>query len=342
MKAYDHDRRVVVGESISLPAAIWGLCILVLCIAGCSRGKSTDRLPFRNAGLPVDQRLDDLMGRLTMEEKIGQLMMHSPSIPRLGVPAFNWWGEALHGVAKQGAATVFPQAIALAATWNPELHRRIGDVIATEARAKNNAAWRGREGRDAFCNNLSLWSPNINIFRDPRWGRGQETYGEDPFLTARFATAFVQGLQGDDPRYLKCIATLKHYAVHSGPEAERHRFNAEVSERDLRETYLPAFEAGVREGRVGEVMSAYNAVNGVPVAPTRNCSQESSVMSGVFREPLWEMSTMLRILPRDIISRAVRRRHPPRHSRRGMISAAAEPTMRYGKPWGRVLSARKM
>ena len=342
MKASDDDRRAVVRERRSLPAVIWGLCILMLCIAGCSRGKSTDRLPFRNAGLPVDQRLDDLMGRLTMEEKIGQLMMHSPSIPRLGVPAFNWWGEALHGVAKQGAATVFPQAIALAATWNPELHRRIGDVIATEARAKNNAAWRGREGRDAFCNNLSLWSPNINIFRDPRWGRGQETYGEDPFLTARFATAFVQGLQGDDPRYLKCIATLKHYAVHSGPESERHRFNAEVSERDLRETYLPAFEAGVREGRVGEVMSAYNAVNGVPVAPTRNCSQESSVMSGVFREPLWEMSTMLRILPRDIISRAVRRRHPPRHSRRGMISAAAEPTMRYGKPWGRVLSARKM
>lgn len=255
-----------------------GLCILMLCIAGCSRGKSTDRLPFRNAGLSVNQRLDDLMGRLTMEEKIGQLMMHSPSIPRLGVPAFNWWGEALHGVAKQGAATVFPQAIALAATWNPELHRRIGDVIATEARAKNNTAWRGREGREAFCNNLSLWSPNINIFRDPRWGRGQETYGEDPFLTARFATAFVQGLQGDDPRYLKCIATLKHYAVHSGPESERHRFNAEVSQRDLRETYLPAFEAGVCEGHVGEVMSAYNAVNGFPVAANKE------LLTGILRD----------------------------------------------------------
>jgi beta-glucosidase len=269
-------RAVMKGGDFRVVMAV--LSILVFSIGGCSRGKNTDRLPFRNSRLSLEERLDDLMGRLTIEEKISQLMMHSPSIPRLGVPAFNWWGEALHGLAKQGAATVFPQAIALAATWNPELHRRIGDVIATEARAKNNAAWKGGEGRDAFCNNLSLWSPNINIFRDPRWGRGQETYGEDPFLTARFATAFVQGLQGNDPRYLKCIATLKHYAVHSGPEPERHCFNARVSERDLRETYLPAFEAGVHEGHVGEVMSAYNAVNGIPVVANKE------LLTGVLRD----------------------------------------------------------
>ena len=227
-----------------------------------------ESLPFRNIHLPLEKRVEDLIGRLSVDEKISLLMMESPAIPRLGVPVFGWWSEGLHGVARQGIATVFPQAIALAATWNPELHHRIADVIGTEARAKNNAKWMAKEGPSSgpgfFCDHLSLWSPNINIFRDPRWGRGQETYGEDPFLTSCFGVAFVTGLQGEDPTYLKTIATVKHYAVHSGPESERHEFDAVVTERDLHETYLPAFEAGIREGHSGEVMSAYNAIDGIP------------------------------------------------------------------------------
>ncbi len=223
--------------------------------------------PCFNAALPLDQRVDDLIGRMTVNEKISQLMMASPAIPRLGVLDFDWWSEALHGVARRGAATVFPQAIALAATWNPDLHHAIARVIATEVWAKNNQrdpqtpAERAKAGE---FNHLSLWSPNINIFRDPRWGRGQETYGEDPFLTSRFGIAFVTGLQGEDPRYLQTIATVKHFAVHSGPEPLRHQFDAVISERDLHETYLPAFEACIREGHVAALMSAYNAVDGAP------------------------------------------------------------------------------
>jgi beta-glucosidase len=202
-----------------------------------------------------------------VDEKISQLMMSSPAIPRLGVLEFGWWSEALHGVARRGTATVFPQAIALAATWNPDLHHAIARVIATEVWAKNNKneqqtpAERVKEGE---FNHLSLWSPNVNIFRDPRWGRGQETYGEDPFLTSRFGIAFVTGLQGDDPHYLQTIATVKHFDAHSGPESQRTYFDAVVSERDLHETYLPAFEACVREGHASAVMSAYSAVDGVP------------------------------------------------------------------------------
>jgi beta-glucosidase len=221
--------------------------------------------PFRNPGLAVDERVSDLISRLSEEEKVGQLMMASPGIPRLGIPAYDWWNEALHGVARNGVATVFPQAIGLAATWDTLLHERIAGAISTEARAKNNALVGATGGASGRYQGLTIWSPNINIFRDPRWGRGQETYGEDPFLTSRFAVAFVRGLQGDDPRYLKTVATLKHFAVHSGPEESRHRFDAVVSERDLHETYLPAFEAGVSEGHAGSVMSAYNAVGGVPV-----------------------------------------------------------------------------
>jgi beta-glucosidase len=221
-------------------------------------------MPFRDPDLPVEKRVDDLISRLSVEEKVSQLMMTSPAIERLGVPAYDWWNEGLHGVARNGVATVFPQAIALAATWNPALHGRIATVISTEFRAKNNAAVARTGGTTRRYEGLTVWSPNINIFRDPRWGRGQETYGEDPFLTSRFAVAFVRGLQGDDPRYLKVVATLKHYAVHSGPEELRHRFDAVISERDLHETYLPAFEAGVREGGARSLMSAYNAVDGVP------------------------------------------------------------------------------
>lgn len=226
------------------------------------------RLPFRDANLPFEERVDDLVSRLTVEEKVRQMMMDSPPIPRLGIPGYHWWNEALHGVARNGVATVFPQAIGLAATWDPELHYKIADVISTEARAKNNELLRQR-GDTKIYEGLTIWSPNINIFRDPRWGRGQETYGEDPFLTARFAVAFVRGLQGNDPRYFKTVATVKHYAVHSGPEELRHKFDAVVSEKDLHETYLPAFEAGIREGGAGSLMSAYNAINGVPAPANR-------------------------------------------------------------------------
>ena len=230
-----------------------------------SVGRAAEDLPaFRNPDLPVQKRVDDLVSRLTVPEKISQLLMSSAAIPRLGIPAYDWWNEALHGVARNGIATVFPQAIGLAATWNPELHGQVATVISTEARAKYNALVATTGGATRRYQGLTIWSPNINIFRDPRWGRGQETYGEDPFLTSRLAVAFVRGLQGDDPAYLKTVATLKHFAVHSGPEELRHRFDAVVSERDLRETYLVAFEAGVREGGALSLMSAYNAVDGVP------------------------------------------------------------------------------
>ena len=238
-------------------------CVGTLALAGAAWG--AEPLPaFRDPDLPLDRRIDDLLARMSVDEKVGQMMMTSPAIGRLGVPAYDWWNEGLHGVARAGVATVFPQAIALAATWNPQLHGRIAGVISTEFRAKNNATVARTGGSTGRYEGLTVWSPNINIFRDPRWGRGQETYGEDPFLTSRFAVAFVRGMQGDDPRYLKVVATLKHYAVHSGPEELRHRFDAVVSERDLHETYLPAFEAGVREGGARSLMSAYNAVDGVP------------------------------------------------------------------------------
>ena len=208
---------------------------------------------------------------MTLEEKVLQMQSTAPAIPRLGVPAYNWWNEALHGVA-QGRATVFPQAIGLAATWDTDLMHRVADIISTEARAKYNDAQTrpAPSGPEALMTlpgrtaGLTYWSPNINIFRDPRWGRGQETYGEDPYLTGRMGVAFVKGMQGDDPRYLKVVATPKHYAVHSGPEPERHAFDAKVSEYDLVNTYLPAFRATVVEGKADSVMCVYNAVNGTP------------------------------------------------------------------------------
>ncbi|MCU0792869.1 MAG: glycoside hydrolase family 3 C-terminal domain-containing protein, partial [Opitutaceae bacterium] len=190
--------------------------------------------------------------------------MDTQGVPRLGIPAYQWWNEALHGVARNGVATVFPQAIALAATWNPALHRRVAEVISTEARAKYHATVRASGGATKIYEGLTLWSPNINIFRDPRWGRGQETYGECPYLTGRFAVEFVRGLQGEDPAHLKTVATVKHFAVHSGPEAERHTFDARPTPRDLWETYLPAFEAGIVEGGAQSLMSVYNAIDGVP------------------------------------------------------------------------------
>lgn len=221
-------------------------------------------LIFQDPDLTFDERVTDLISRLTLEEKVDQLGMDTRGAPRLGIPAYQWWNEALHGVARNGIATVFPQAIALAATWNPALHFRIASAISTEARAKYHATLRSSGGATKIYEGLTLWSPNINIFRDPRWGRGQETYGECPFLTARFGVAFVRGLQGDDPRHLKTVATVKHFAVHSGPEAERHTFDARPTPRDLWETYLPAFEACIVEGGAQSLMSVYNAIDGVP------------------------------------------------------------------------------
>src|SRR6187200_160874 len=216
--------------------------------------------PFRNDKVAMKERIDNLLSLLTLEEKISLLGYEARSVPRLGIPAYNWWNEGLHGVARAGEATIFPQAIGLAATFNDSLMLRVSDVISTEARAKYNMAAQSK--KSIWYIGLTFWSPNINIFRDPRWGRGQETYGEDPFLTSSMGVAFVKGLQGDDPKYLKVVATAKHYAVHSGPEADRHHFDVHPAERDLHETYLPAFRALVQEAKVESVMGAYNRVNG--------------------------------------------------------------------------------
>ena len=218
--------------------------------------------PYKDPHLSAVTRATDLVSRMTVDEKIAQCMMEAPAIPRLGVPKYHYWSEALHGIANEGVATVFPQAIGLAATWDPELMHSVSTVISIEARAKYATAL-ARDDRSIF-KGITLWSPNVNIFRDPRWGRGQETYGEDPFLTSRMGVAFVKGIQGDDPNYLRAVSTPKHFAVHSGPEPLRHGFDAKVSEKELRETYLPAFEACVREGKAASVMSAYSGFNGVP------------------------------------------------------------------------------
>ncbi len=206
-------------------------------------------------------RARDLTRRMTLEEKVSQVVHDAAPIPRLGVPAYNWWNEGLHGVGRAGVATVFPQAIGLAATWNADLMHRVAVAISDEARAKHHEELRQR-GHSGWYTGLTYWSPNTNIFRDPRWGRGQETYGEDPYLTSRMGVAFVRGLQGDDPRHLKLVATPKHFAVHSGPEALRHGFDARVSLRDLHETYLPAFRACIVEAKAASIMPAYNRTNG--------------------------------------------------------------------------------
>jgi beta-glucosidase len=212
--------------------------------------------------LPAAARAHDLVGRMTLEEKASQLEDWAVSIPRLGIPDYQTWNEALHGVARAGYATVFPQAIGLGATWDPAALQNLGSILSTEGRAKYNQAQ--REGNHRIYYGLTYWSPNINIVRDPRWGRGQETYGEDPFLTGRLGVAFIHGVQGDDLNHLRAVATSKHFAVHSGPEPLRHGFNVEPSPRDLEETYLPAFRATVVEGHVQSVMCAYNAVGGAP------------------------------------------------------------------------------
>jgi beta-glucosidase len=222
----------------------------------------TNSMPYLNTGLTFRQRADDLVSRMTLEEKVSQMVNNAPAIPRLGIQAYNWSNEGLHGVAFSGIATVFPQVIGMAATWDPKLIHQEADVISTEARAKYNYAI--SKGEHGEHQGLTYWAPNINIVRDPRWGRNQETYGEDPFLTSKMAVAYITGLQGNDPKYLKIIATPKHFAVHSGPEPLRHKFNAVVSNRDLYETYFPAFKASIQEGKACSVMGAYSALDGIP------------------------------------------------------------------------------
>ena len=234
------------------------------------------KYPFQNPKIPVEQRIENLLGLLTVDEKIGTMMDNSKAVPRLEIPAYGWWNEALHGVARAGTATVFPQAIGMAATWDAPEHLKTFEMISDEARAKYNKSF-DEANKTGRYEGLTFWTPNINIFRDPRWGRGQETYGEDPYLTSVLGVAAVKGLQGDDPQYFKTHACAKHFAVHSGPEWNRHSYNAEISKRDLYETYLPAFKALVLEGNVREVMCAYNAFEGQP------CCANNTLLNDILR-----------------------------------------------------------
>ncbi len=235
--------------------------IVLIAVSSILSAGDGDSVPtYRNADISIEKRVEDLVSKMTLEEKVSQMVNDAAAVERLGIPKYNWWNECLHGVARAGRATVFPQAIGLAATWDNELMFRIATVISDEARAKHHEFV--RRGKRGIYQGLTFWSPNINIFRDPRWGRGMETYGEDPYLTGRLAVQFIRGLQGDHPRYLKVVATAKHYAVHSGPETDRHTFDAVVDAVDLRGTYLPHFEAGIREGNAASVMCAYNRLYG--------------------------------------------------------------------------------
>lgn len=231
---------------------------------------------YRNHKLPIAERVDSLIAQMTLSEKVSQMVHTAPAIERLGLPEYNWWNECLHGVARAGKATVFPQAMGMAAAFNDSLLHRVATAISDEARAKHNAAL--QQGNRGMYFGLTYWTPNINLFRDPRWGRGQETYGECPYLTARLGVAFIKGLQGNHPRYLKLVATAKHYAVHSGPEESRHRFNAIVNQRDLRESYLPHFQAAVQEAKVHSIMGAYNRTNGEP------CNGSPTLLQKILRE----------------------------------------------------------
>lgn len=235
------------------------LLILLLFINSCGP-RNEYQYPFLNPALSIEERVNDLVGRMTLDEKISQMINQAPAIPRLGVPEYNWWNEGLHGSARAGLATVYPQAIGLGATWDEDMLFRVASAIGDETRAKHHEFV--RKNKRFLYQGLTLWSPNINIFRDPRWGRGQETYGEDPFLTGRMGVQFIKGLQGDDPVYFKTIATVKHFAVHSGPEPERHVFDAKIGMKDFLETYTPQFEMGIKEGKAYSLMCAYNRLNG--------------------------------------------------------------------------------
>ena len=257
------------------------LAVMAATAAGLPLAAQPAQPAYMNPSLPVQQRVDDLIGRMTLEEKVSQMRDHAAAIPRLGIPKYDWWNEGLHGVAFAGYATNFPQVIGMAATWDADLVHRMGETISTEARAKYNDAMR-RDDHEMFFG-LTFWAPNINIFRDPRWGRGQETYGEDPYLTARMGVAFVSGMQGNDPKYFRVVSTPKHYAVHSGPEPLRHGFNVDASPHDLEDTYLPAFRATVTEADAQSVMCAYNAIDGAPA-----CA--STMLLGDHLREAWKFS----------------------------------------------------
>ena len=249
------------SSKLTIYSTLLAISIAVSTCGWC-QSPQTASFSFMDPKLAIEQRVSDLLGRMTLEEKVGQMRDHAPAIPRLGIPKYDWWNEGLHGVAFAGYATNFPQVIGMAATWDTDLVHKMGETISTEARAKYNEAMRDDDHEMFF--GLTFWAPNINIFRDPRWGRGQETYGEDPFLTGHMAVAFVTGMQGDDPSHPRVISTPKHFAVHSGPEPLRHGFNVDVSPHDLEDTYLPAFRAAVTEGHAQSVMCAYNAIDGAP------------------------------------------------------------------------------
>ncbi len=250
---------------------LFSLFSLVLIVVSCN-----NQPPYKNPDLPIDKRVDDLVSRMTLDEKISQMMNSAAPIERLGIPAYNWWSEGLHGVANSGNATVFPQAIGLGATWDSALIHKMADIVSTEFRGKYNDYIQKND--HALFHGLTVWSPNVNIFRDPRWGRGQETYGEDPYLTGTIGVAFVKGLQGDNPQYLKCVSTPKHFAVHSGPEPLRHKFNAVIDDRDFLETYVPQFEMCIREGGAWSIMGAYNSLLGVP------CCASDKLLKTTLRE----------------------------------------------------------
>jgi beta-glucosidase len=241
--------------------------------------------PMWDYKLPIEQRVNDVVNRLTLEEKVAQMLNAAPAIPKLGIPAYDWWNEVLHGVARTPfRVTVYPQAIGMAATFDTNSLYRMADYSALEGRAVHNKAIELGRTNERYLG-LTYWTPNINIFRDPRWGRGQETYGEDPFLTATMAKAFVRGLQGDDPKYLKAAACAKHYAVHSGPEPSRHVFNADVSNYDLWDTYLPAFKELVINAKVAGVMCAYNAFRKQP------CCGNDELMVDILRNQ-WKFTSL--------------------------------------------------
>ncbi|HKW10086.1 MAG TPA: glycoside hydrolase family 3 C-terminal domain-containing protein [Gemmatimonadaceae bacterium] len=266
-----------------------GLCFAAACFLIANTGSALEaqqRPRYLDESLSFEQRARDLVSRMTLDEKVMQMKDVAPAIPRLGVPEYNWWNEALHGVARAGLATVFPQAIGVAATWDDSAMHQMATVISDEARAKYHEYLR-HDSHQRY-QGLTFWSPNINLFRDPRWGRGQETYGEDPFLTGTLAVQFIRGLQGDDPKYFKTISTVKHYAVHSGPEPERHTFDAVVRDRDLRESYLPHFEMGIREGGAYSLMCAYNSIDGKPA-----CANETllgNILRGEWKFPGYVVS----------------------------------------------------
>ena len=246
--------------------------LTVICLISLLFSCEGPRYPYQNVKLDFETRASDLVSRMSLEEKVSQLTHYADAVEHLGISEYNWWNECLHGVARSGKATVFPQAIGMAATFDRDMMFRMADVTSTEARAKYHDYF--SRGKHGMYQGLTFWSPNINIFRDPRWGRGHETYGEDPYLTGEMGVQFIKGLQGDDPRYLKTVATSKHYIVHSGPEPSRHEFDAVVSERDFRDTYLPAFKKTVEKGNVYSVMCAYNRYMGEPCCGSAPLQEE--------------------------------------------------------------------